>query len=139
MLSSSPPSDYLGRPSFSSTASSSEHHSTSSLPLPPPQPSPHQLYDPPGFSPSIQSASGSSTGHGDDDGAGRGLGLGVIPEVGGYERPRRMEEEIVPTEFDEGILRGLCDLDVSSGKSWRTGSELTSCSRSVGCRCCLIG
>lgn len=122
MLSSSPSGDYLPRPSFSSSVSSSDaHHSTSSLPLPP-QPSPHQPYDPLGYPPpGQQNATGSSTGHGDEEGGGGALGLGVIPESGGQERPRRMGEEVVPTEFDEGILRGLCDLDVSPGRLAKVG------------------
>lgn len=103
---------------------------------------------------------GSASGHQVD--ADEGLGLGSIAEsnsmggtpsgyagsIAGGGGPRRAsgmsgttamhgEEDLVPVGFDEGVLRGLCDLDVSHSllPLATKGCALTRwCS--VGCRCC---
>lgn len=86
-----------------------------------------------------------STVAGLGSGIGMGIGLDEGPQQQHVQPPYQQPEE-VPSGFDEGVLRALCDLDVGrcvgahssveSGARWLT-LECLLCS--AGCRCCLIG
>lgn len=73
-----------------------------------------------------------------------GIGLDEGPQQQHVQPPYQQPEE-VPSGFDEGVLRALCDLDVGrsvgarasveSGARWLTFRCLIC---SAGCRCCSI-